>query len=374
MKNKIFFIGLTIGILLMVAINKMDEEKNIVIGVVLPLSGGAAQYGKWIQNSLNMAKDEINLKNKRKIKYIFEDDKANPKDAINAINKLISNDKTKIIFGSWASSSVMAMAPIAEKNKVLLFAEALSPNITHAGEYIYRVQPDGSLYMNKLIQYLRKKQAKNIGVIYINNEFGIEQMKLLEENMNISYKKAYAGKTNDFKSIIENIKNLNIKNILILGYKETAYFYKQLYELGINNDISLFGSVPTENPEIIKIAGVNATNGIVYPHHFKGIDSIKTKQEKDFFENYKNRYGYYPEGFAYLAYEAMKFIIYPSIINTSIQGIDTDKIKQYLDRTTFMGLSSSIKFDKFGDVQREIYLKEIQNEKFILLEKNESNN
>ena len=370
MKIKLIIIIGILSIFLGCETKNSQSTNEISIGVVLPLSGGAAQYGKWIQNALNMAIEEINEDDKKKIKLIFEDDKANPKDAVNAITKLIYNDKVKIIFGSWASSCVMAMAPIAEKNKVLLFAEALSPNIKNAGEYIYRIQPDGTLYINKMIEYLKENNSSNIGVVYINNDFGTEQTNLLKKYINISYSKAYDVKTNDFKSIIENIKELKLKNVIVLGYKETAYFYKQFYELGLRDKISLFGSVPTENPEIIDIAGVEATNNIIYPHHFKGIKSNNTEKEKEFFEKYKKRYGYYPEGFAYLAYEAMKFIIYPSIIKGSNNtNIDIDKIKQYLDTNTFNGFSSEIKFDKFGDIQRRIYLKTIKNKEFILLEK-----
>lgn len=365
--KKLIGIGLlTIAIALYIfnTDSKMSNQK-INIGVVLPLSGAVSQYGKWIQNALNMAKDEINNQQKEKIQFIFEDDKANPKDAINAIQKLINKDHVKIVFGSWASSCVMAMSPIAEKNKILLFAEALSPNIKHAGEYIYRVQPDGSLYVNKLIEYFKSKKLNNLGVIYINNDFGIEQMKLIKKNIKIDYLTAYEAKTKDFKSIIENIKTKELKNIIILGYKETAYFYKQLHELGASQNISLFGSVPTENPEIINIAGENATNGIIYPHHFKGASFLMTEKEQHFINEYKKRFGYAPEGFAYLAYEAMKFIIYPALIKGEM---NTDKIKEVLDNDLFIGLSSKLKFDKFGDIQREVYLKMIKNKTFILME------
>ncbi|HFS67310.1 MAG TPA: amino acid ABC transporter substrate-binding protein, partial [Flavobacteriia bacterium] len=340
MKNKI--LNLIIGTLMIFFIgceDKKDLKNEINIGVVLPLSGGAAQYGKWIQNALELAKDEINIENEKKLNLTYEDDKANPKDAVHAIKKLTSDENIKVIFGSWASSCVMAMAPIAEKKKVLLFAEALSPNIKNAGEYIYRVQPDGSLYINKLVKYLTKNKSKNIGVVYINNDFGIEQTNILKSKLKIKYSKAYNPQTNDFKSIIENIKELNLEHVLVLGYKETAYFYKQFYEMGLKDIISIYGSVPTENPEVLAIAGTKPTNDLIYPHHFKGVNSkTVTKEEKEFFDKYKNKYGEYPEGFSYLAYEAMKFIIYPSIIKFSNKNIDTDKIKQYLDTNTFNGL------------------------------------
>jgi len=368
MKSKL--LNSTIGILIIFFIgceNKKDLKDEINIGVVLPLSGNAAQYGKWIQNALELAKDEINIENKKHINLIYEDDRATPKDAVHAIKKLTTNDDVKIIFGSWASSCVMAMAPIAEKKKILIFAEALSPNIKNAGEYVYRIQPDGSLYIKKLLEYFKKHNLDKIGVVYINNDFGIEQAKILKSNLNIGYIKAYNPEMKDFKSIIENIKESNLEHILVLGYKETAYFYKQFYEMGLKNKISIYGSVPTENPEILTISGANATNNLIYPHHFKGIESSKiTSKEEEFFEKYHTKYGEYPEGFAYLAYEAMKFIIYPTITQNEI--IDTDKIKQYLDTNTFTGLTSNIKFDKFGDVQREIYLKKIDNKKFILME------
>lgn len=37
------------------------EENVIKIGAILPLTGQSAQYGKWIQEALELGKEEINI-------------------------------------------------------------------------------------------------------------------------------------------------------------------------------------------------------------------------------------------------------------------------------------------------------------------------
>jgi branched-chain amino acid transport system substrate-binding protein len=125
--------------------SKKSEPNEIKIGAILPLTGTSAQYGKWIQEALELGKEEINSKggiNGKSLVIVYEDDQADPKIAANAMQKLITLDKVPLVYGSWASSCVLAQAPIAESTKIVLIGEAISPKIRDAGDYTFRMQPD----------------------------------------------------------------------------------------------------------------------------------------------------------------------------------------------------------------------------------------
>src|SRR5262249_20826842 len=82
-------------------------DKTLTIGVIGPLSGGAASYGVELLRGAEMKADEINkaggLKvgaDVYKIKLVSYDHKAQAAEAATATNKLVFQDKVKYIMGN----------------------------------------------------------------------------------------------------------------------------------------------------------------------------------------------------------------------------------------------------------------------------------
>jgi|WetSurMetagenome_2_1015567.scaffolds.fasta_scaffold210858_2 branched-chain amino acid transport system substrate-binding protein len=347
---------------------KYYSVKVVKIGVIVPLTGTQANYGKYIRNGLNLALDEINKKSSEKqFKLVFEDDKADPKEGVNAINKLISMDGVKVIFGPWASSSALAVAPIAENNKVILMAEAISPKLKTSGDYIFRIQPDAKLYLDKLVSYTEKErpELKKVAILYINNDFGKDQAdymkdKLVRIGRVVCFNQSFEPKSTDFKTVILRIKETNPDAIFCPAYAELSNILVQLRENGLKCQV--FGSVPTENPSIVK-AAKGAADGVIYPYHFDATN--QNPKFRQFMNNYHDKYGEYPEGFASLAYDGLN-ILCNAILDCN--DYDTDKIKKRLYGTQhYNGINGDISFDKDGDVSMPIVIKKINGEKFNVI-------
>ena len=99
------------------------EATEIRIGAILPLTGSAAQWGTPPRDAALMAVDEINSKGGikgRKIKLEIEDDKCEPTAGVSAAQKILATGKPVAILGAVCSSVTLAVAPIAESNKVVL--------------------------------------------------------------------------------------------------------------------------------------------------------------------------------------------------------------------------------------------------------------
>jgi ABC-type branched-subunit amino acid transport system substrate-binding protein len=92
---------------------KVDKEINI--GIIVPLTGDAAVYGNALKKGLDLAVDEINktggIKGK-KVSLIYEDSQADPKTAISAFNKLVTVNKVSLIIGDMFSSTTLSIAPL----------------------------------------------------------------------------------------------------------------------------------------------------------------------------------------------------------------------------------------------------------------------
>lgn len=85
------------------------------IGVVLPLSGGAASSGETIRNSIQLAIKQFGLDSR--LQFIFEDDAMQPKNTVTAVNKLIAHHAIDglVVFGTNTS---LAVTHIAEERKL----------------------------------------------------------------------------------------------------------------------------------------------------------------------------------------------------------------------------------------------------------------
>ncbi|MCX5638853.1 MAG: ABC transporter substrate-binding protein, partial [Planctomycetota bacterium] len=260
---------IVIGVLIVIALaivltltQTKEELKEIKIGAILPLTGNNARYGIWIQEALELAKDDINSEggiNGKKLKIIYEDDQADPKLAANAMQKLATVDRVPVVFGSWASSSVLSQAPIAEKTHTVLMGEAISPKIRDAGDYVFRIQPDARYYIRELVPFMcNKTEVRKISIFYVNNDFGSDQAKVFETEFKeaggqVLSVDAFEQGATDFKTELIKIQSKAPEAIFCPAYAEIAIILKQARELGMKQQF--FASVPFENPDILKAAG-----------------------------------------------------------------------------------------------------------------------
>jgi branched-chain amino acid transport system substrate-binding protein len=143
MKKFWIVIGVVAAILaiLFIATQTKKELMEIKIGAIFALTGDAAPYGERAKRGVELALEEINkggIKG-RKIKITYEDSQGNPQKAVSAFLKLINLDKVKFILGPLSTTEVLAIAPMAEKEKILILTPTASaPQITKAGDYIFR--------------------------------------------------------------------------------------------------------------------------------------------------------------------------------------------------------------------------------------------
>ena len=121
-----------------------DQAIPIRIGVMESLTGPGETYGTVASQAKQMAADEINAAggiNGRRLEFVVEDSKCGAQDAISAYNKLTKVDGLRIILGPSCSSAMLAVAPLAEADGVILFSGlASNPDIANAGDYIFRTQ------------------------------------------------------------------------------------------------------------------------------------------------------------------------------------------------------------------------------------------
>jgi len=367
-KQLLFLFGVLVLGALSVLIVYLLRSKEIEIGAILPLTGDAAKYGESAKKGINLAIDECNenfgIKGKN-IKIIYEDDQADPRTGVSAAQKLIFVDKVQAIIGALPSSVTLAIAPIAEKNRVVILSPASSaPTITHAGDFIFRNVASDTLEGTAMAEFVcNNLKFKSVAILYINNDFGFGLRDSFRKRYDaacgtVLLAESFEQASTDFRSQLSKIKAQNPEAIYLIGYKEMGRILRQAQELGIKCQILSFTMF--EDPEILNIAG-SIAEGTYYTsrsYDSKAGEGIMGEFNKD----YRLKYNAEPDIFAALSYDAAKIIV--KAIGEG--GNFGPRIKEALYTIkNYDGATGRISFDEFGDVAGSIGIKRVKQGIFV---------
>jgi len=348
---------------------KQPEPKEIKIGAILPLTGDGAKYGGAAKKGIELALGELNSKGGikgTKIKIIYEDSQGVPKDGVAALQKLITTTKVPAVIGDLFSSVTLAIAPIAEENKVVVLSPTSSaPKITYAGDYIFRNCASDIFEGSVMGEYAFDKLGfKKVGILYINNDYGLGIKDIFEKIFIskggvITVEDIFEQSSTDFRTQLTKIKSSEPEAIYMIGYKEQSLILKQAKEIGITSQF--LSTVMFEDPEIVKIAG-SATEGVIYSSRAYDPES-KEGVTHDFVEKYEREYNETPDIFAALSYDAMNILA----LAMERGGLKSDEIKNTLYSIKhYPGVVGETSFNENGDVVQPASIKTVINGKFVM--------
>lgn len=154
----VFSVVAVLGVLL-VSLGALKSKKEIRIGVIVPLTGGAAEFGKWARNAVEVAITDLNEKeisSDNRYIAVHEDNKMDPKSGLSAFKKLVEVDRVIGVITS-GSGIVLAIAPEAERtHTVQINHSAVSPDIRKAGHTPLRSSTTPTLRLTRLPDSLLK--------------------------------------------------------------------------------------------------------------------------------------------------------------------------------------------------------------------------
>lgn len=349
-----------------------EKSGSIQIGAVLPLTGDSAAWGEQGKYGIQMALEEINSGggvNGRKLNVIFEDSKADPKTAVSAIQKLISLDKVNAIIGDITSGATLAMAPIAERSKVVLIAPTASaPAISKAGDFIFRVWPSDNLEGSAIAEYASKSGCKRVAILHIQTDYGtglrdVFASAFKSKGGEVVFAQGYNKDETDFKPVLLKVSTVRPDAVYVVGYyKDTALILKQARDIGLK--VQFFGATAVESPDLVKIAG-KAVEGLIYPTINDFDPDHPTPQVKDFIDTFTKKFGKEPDWASSHTHDAL--VVIADAIKTG--GESGPGIKKAIATTRrFEGVTGKIVFDDNGDViDKPVVIKIVRNGQFKVM-------
>jgi branched-chain amino acid transport system substrate-binding protein len=302
---------------------KTEEVGTVNIGYTGPLSGPAAFYGARTLNGLKMAAEEINgaggfdvSGKKYKLNIVSLDDKYLPNEAGANAKRLVTENKTPIIFTPH-SGGVFALQVFNQQDKFIIGAYTSEPKITEVGNKLtVRIPPRYDGYLKPFTEYEMKKYGKKIAFLPTSSQYGKDWSAKLKPYWEkaggkVVYNSAIDfTKDTDFFTIITNALKTKPDVLFIGGASEpTAKVAKQARELGFKGGFIVMDQAKFD--EMKKVTGsYDLLNGSIGVLPLVDSDSPAIP---DFVKNYKAKYNEDPGSEAGLNYiglyafvEAMK--------------------------------------------------------------------
>ncbi|GAA4339864.1 ABC transporter substrate-binding protein [Pigmentiphaga soli] len=162
------------------AVLPAHAQETIKIGVTEPLTGAVAASGTYVTNGARIAADVINRKGGvlgKKLELVIEDNKSNPREAVNSAEKLILKDKVPVLMGAWSSTFTLAIMPkLMEYGVPMVVETASSGKITTAGNpWIFRTSPTSAMEavgFSKLVDGY-SPAIRKVDFLSVNNDWGL---------------------------------------------------------------------------------------------------------------------------------------------------------------------------------------------------------
>ncbi|HLC72643.1 MAG TPA: ABC transporter substrate-binding protein, partial [Candidatus Nanoarchaeia archaeon] len=266
-------------------------------------------------------------------------------------------DKVTAIVGGLCSSETMAIAPVAEQQKVILFSYcSSSPGVTSAGDYVFRTYPSDAfqgVYAANMAQ--DKLNAKNVAILYCLSDWCVGIKDVFKKTFTaadgkIVAEEGYEQTTNDLKTQLSKIKEKNPDLIYFVGYTEASIIgLKQMKELDM--DVQTLGADAWEDANIWTDTGA-AGEGKMW--------TVVSSEISDTFKAKMQTIGVNevtlcsPQSYdaTMILTNAMKKV-----------GTDTTKIKDELYKVKdYQGVSGVISFDSNGDLASASYVTKVVKE------------
>lgn len=351
--------------------NQTTDKQTVKIGAVLPLTGGAAQYGTYFKQGSELAfADAVRegLIKDGQAELIIEDGKGDAATSLSAFRKLVDNNKVSASLID-LSNVILAIKPEANKSSIVsINSSSFSSEIEDANDYMFSVLPNAKQYGEFIGNYcFNNLKYKTAGVIYRNDPMGVSFNSNFKETFSklggsVVYEEAHAVGETNFKTIIEKIRDKKVDMVLMASYApEIANFAKQCKETNCNVQIVTYQGFLIKDS--IAIAQ-DAANGIICIASSFDPTSSDTRISK-LREELKTKYNSDDLNYYTAAHYDGTRILLEAVASGAKTGSEMRDF--IIKKKTFNGLTGQITFDENGLAQIPLVPYKVENQKFVLM-------
>jgi branched-chain amino acid transport system substrate-binding protein len=330
---------------------------SIKIGFNAPLTGFAAADGNSALVGARLAVEQVNAGggiNGDDIELVVYDDQASPKEAAPLAVKMTTQDEvTAGISGSY-SGSTRAAATIFQENSVpYISAYAVHPDITRAGDYVFRTSFMGEVQGRAGTKLIGDVMGlKRVALITLNNDFGKSlatgfKEKAADFGIEITGEYEYSIKDREFGPIVSKVRSDGPDAIYASGYFFTAGpLVRQIRAAGIAAPV--IGQEGYDSQKFIEIAGSDAEGVIITTSLDRDSENPITQA---FIRGFEDKAGYPTDMVAASAHTAV--LVMAEALKTAGAG-DRAALRDAIAASSVDASTGHISFNALGEVKKDV--------------------
>jgi branched-chain amino acid transport system substrate-binding protein len=337
---------------------------TIKIGFNAPLTGFAASDGKSSSEGAKLAVEQVNSAggvNGKMLELVIYDDQAKPAQAIPIANKLIGQDKVVIgVSGSYSGPTRSAAGVFQEAGIPYISAYAIHPDITRAGNYVFRTSFLGEVQGRggaKLVGDLLGKER--VVIITLQNDFGKSlaagfKSRTADFGIKVVNEYQYSIKDRQFGSIVAKVKADNPDAIYASGYYFTAGpLVSQLRAAGVS--VPIIGQEGYDSQKFIEIAGP-AAEGIIITTSLDRDSQVP--ETMSFIRAFEEKAGFKADMVAASAHTA---ILVAADALKRAGTTDPEALRKAIAATNLKVSTGTISFNSLGEVMKAVQNQVVKN-------------
>jgi branched-chain amino acid transport system substrate-binding protein len=329
------------------------QGKPIKIGQIIPMTGEAAESGKYQKQGAELALEKINGAGGiqgRKVVLVQEDDQTTNPGAVAALQKLLEDKEIVAALGSIRSTQVQAMLPTINEAKIPVMIGGTNYGLTHSGsQWVFRFRPHDGMSAKVIAKFLADElKLKKVAVVHASDAFGnggrdFVVPALKELGAQVVLTQGYNNGEKDFTAVVQAVKKSGATALVTYMTFSTdlGILARQIKQQGAQ--VTWVGS-----PSITAIDGRNLAGDALYNTY--GVTDFHvdgSPTSKAFAQAYKAKYGQDPDLYAAWTYDAVLVLgeamkkapeLKPASIRTAILNIKK-----------FQGAENEYNFDTNGD-------------------------
>jgi branched-chain amino acid transport system substrate-binding protein len=326
---------------------------TLKIGMVLPVTGPAADIGRYALTGAKIALDRVNKAGGvlgKQLELVTEDDQTTNPGAVLAFSKLAAQPDIVAFLGSVRSTQNHAMASdILKTGKPVCFG-GTDPRLTKMGNpWFIRFRPNDTYSARVIASYgIDTLGKKNWALVHSTDAFGTSANTLLAAAIDklgakVVLDEGYPNQSQDFTPVVLAIKSsgADVIGSYMTFENDQAIFARQLRQLGVA--LPWVGSPTTVAAATLKLAGP-ALWGTYAVADF-AVDS--SPEAKEFAKLYAAASKAPPDLESAWPYDAIGVL--SAAINKA-GSTDPNKIRDTILSTKgYKGAEGEYSFDQFGD-------------------------
>lgn len=286
-------------VILFVSSPAIGDESAVKLGVIIPLSGDLATLGTKLREGLEFAAEENGPAT-----FVFEDGAFDKSKALSAYRALRARG-IKTVIGPLGPDQTLTIAPVAEREGVLLIAVSLCDERFKQFRNVFCIFPHSREQLKPLLEQVSVQGLKHVA--YVGEE--LQSLEPIRQSVvervtsgggSLVLDKLMPPGNFDFRSLLGSIRGKEIDLLVVAGgnVRSVLSVFRQAAESGVRPRVKWYLSEHDEQPIKESAAYLEGAYSLAIP-----------LASEPFIRRFLARYSREPDVYHTLSYDAARGVI-----------------------------------------------------------------